>query len=204
MKVLVGVLLTALLLCEITSNSCLDGDSVECSSSVCANYIYTNSSCARSTSRNCTTYQNYVQSNSMCYSCGYLGEANCTNFCPDYVYMSSSSSSQKCKSCESLYGTNCIRCTPSACVACRYSSNTMLASDGQSCFKENCTIDNCVDCFGSKCAKCKNGFQINGSSLCEVASCSITNCMTCVGTVCQRCDDGYQASASGDACNPNC
>ena len=84
------------------NSSCSRADGIECNSSVCANHIYQNGACVKNYSGNCTSGQNYVQYSptyGWCSTCAYLREANCSTFCPDYVYISSYSGWMKCRSC---------------------------------------------------------------------------------------------------------
>ena len=142
-----------------------------------------------------------------CITCSGLMMSNCSTLCLYYYYASASgSTAAACTDCSTQFGTNCIQCTGSVCLGCRYSSNMSLRSDGSGCFNENCTDNNCIECYssGTKCYKCKSGFSVDSSFACIASTCSITNCMSCDGTLCQQCFPNYLINTAATACLAVC
>jgi hypothetical protein len=140
---LIQLFVAVLLVLGAQSQNCAQGDSLECVSSLCFNYYYSNSTCNLNGTSSCGTGQAFFQNT--CVTCAGLGMANCSSMCVNYYYYTpSGSSAASCTSCETLYGTNCIQCTGSVCLACRFSSNTTLAANGKSCINENCVDSNCI------------------------------------------------------------
>lgn len=199
-------LILALLLVASVGATCTQADEIECLSSLCPNYYYLNSTCYLNSSSSCTT-PGYVYHTGSCVNCLTLGSTNCSVICPDFLYLSAGGSAPStCTSCQTLYGTSCIRCTSSACLICAYSSNLALGSDGSGCINSNCSVTNCLICYtdGTRCYKCKSGFIVNANFTCSSTSCSVANCITCSGTSCANCFPGYQITTDFTACHPIC
>ncbi len=106
-----------------------------------------------------------------------------------------------------------MACTSSVCTECAFSSNTVLASNGQSCLASTCTDINCVYCYTQdgtqKCQTCKTGYTVNSQYGCAQTTCSIAYCSSCTSgaATCALCiNQGteYQLSADYKSCNPIC
>ena len=161
-------------------SNCALADEIECSSSICFDFYYSNSTCMSNSSITCT--QGQVLSDGSCVNCATLGMTNCSVICTDYLYQTSAGSGpSSCTSCQTLFGNDCVRCSSTACLICAISSNTTLTLDGQSCINENCSDANCIECYasGSKCYKCKSGYETDANFSCAATTCSISNCMVC-------------------------
>ena len=202
-------LLSLLLLLTLAMgfNDCAKADEIECLSSVCFNYFYTNSSCVLNNTITCTSGQ--VLFNGVCVTCNTLASSNCSVICPDYRFqVATTSVPQQCTSCGVTFGSGCIRCTSSVCLICAFSSNLTLASNGLSCVNSACTDSNCLVCYsaGSACYKCKTGFEVNPSNFqCRTAACSISNCITCAtASTCANCYPGYALNTLSTVCEPVC
>ena len=139
-------------------------------------------------------------------TCSSQTQADCTIKCPNFYY---NSNDDACKSCSDTFGANCIACTDSKCTHCSYSSNTVLAQDGNSCVSMACSDVNCVQCYTKAgtnyCLTCAKGYSVGSDYNCAASTCSIARCLRCLeSTTCSLCADGYSLSSDQLACLPVC
>ena len=179
-----------LLLISLATSNCLQGDSFECTTSLCVNFNEVNGSCIADNTTNCTAGQQ-VSVAGNCTSCSNLNSSTCTSTCPDWYVNTTNNST--CESCESKYGSNCIECTINVCQRCSQSSNTLLANDSLSCVNSssNCNISNCGLCSSVngtiRCTSCSANYNLDAvTGLCVSVSvsCASANAFECASSKC--------------------
>jgi hypothetical protein len=187
------------------STNCNNGDLYECSTSLCANYVFANGTCRVNLTSPCTSGKT-VYDGAECVQCAGLAESNCTAFCPDYYY---APSTRLCTPCWVTFGPHCVGCTSTACTDCTYSSRLVVASNGSRCVVAQCTDRNCISCYNfnnqSRCQTCKTGYKVNALYGCSAVSCTIPYCRLCNNaTTCKSCVTDYVLSSDKTKCVPNC
>ena len=203
MKNLIFLLLGSLLAIAVMSASCTGGNELECASSYCPNFAYSNNTCAQQTGRTCVSGQVFVTG---CVTCSSLNQSSCSSTCPDHLWTTFGGSTT-CHACYSVYGAECIKCTSTICTACSFTSGTVLSSNSKSCVTSNCVgVANCIECYsgGTFCYRCSSGYIVTASYTCAVSTCNINNCITCSGSTCGNCFPGYSLASTGLSCSPIC
>ena len=150
------------------TTKCEKGDLYECTTSLCANYVWSNGTCKVNATSLCQPRLT-VFDGAECVQCRSLSDSNCTAFCPDYYY---APSTKLCTACWITFGPYCVGCTTTACTDCASSSRLVVAANGSRCVLSSCADLNCVTCTNvqgqNRCQVCKTGYVVTSLYGCSV------------------------------------